>query len=449
MAGGSSLRVQHSARRFLLRRLEYAVLGQKMPPRQDPLRAHKLSLLVGIGMAGALLLVDAVVGSAGHSVIPGDAALVMSRQSGALFVRVDHQLRPVANLTSADLILGSPVTPQLVDEAALADTANGPVLGIPGAPSAPGQVVAPHKVRWAVCDDADGNTTVAVGDSSVPPDLDPHSAVVVTAARGDGSVYLVYDGKRAIVDLGDPATARALRIDGVAVRPVSTTVLNAIPEAPAIGAPRIEGIGQPSGITGVPIGAVMRVVRTDSPEYYVALRGGLQRIGRLAAELIRFSDPAARADIDEVPPELIARSPLVDALAVGAYPDGPPALLGGLDDLCATWLAGRSGIALGPHLTERPGAVRLAGADGDGPAVDTVRMTPGTSLDVMDAPAMGRYLITSAGVRFPVHDSAIAALGLSGAPGEAPWTIVGALPVGPQLGRDAALVGRDVLVATP
>lgn len=433
----------------MLRRLEYAVAGRTMPLRHDPLRAHKISQLVGCGMAGAAMLLDAILGSTGHSVVPGDAAVVMSRQSGALFVRVDGRLRPVANLTSADLILGSPAIPQLVDVAALRDTANGPILGIPGAPSAPGQVVAPHDVRWAVCDDADGSTTVAVGDESVPPDLSPHTAAVVAAAHGDGSAYLLYDGKRAIVDLGDPATARVLRIDGVAARPVSATVLNAIPEVPAISVPRIEGMGQPSGIAGVPIGAVMRVARTDSAEYYVALRGGLQRIGRLAAELIRFSDPAARAEIDEVPPELIARGPLVDALAVGAYPDGPLALLGGADDLCATWLSGRSGVALGPHLTERPGAVRLAGADGDGPAVDSVRMTPGTSLDVMDASAMGRYLITSAGVRFPVHDSAIAALGLSGAPGEAPWTIVGALPVGPQLDRDAALVGRDVLVATP
>ncbi|AKK29128.1 type VII secretion protein EccB [Mycobacterium sp. EPa45] len=449
MAGGPFLRAQWSAKRFAQRRLEYAVLGRKMPPRRDPLRAQKLSLLVGSGVGCVVLVADAVLGASGRSAIPGDAAVVISRQSGALFVRVDDRLRPVANLTSARLILGSPATPQLVDEAALRDTAGGPMLGIPGAPSAQGQTTAPPDLRWALCDDADGNTTVTAGEDSVPPDLDPHTAVVATAAHGDGSTYLLYDGKRAMFDPGDPATARALRIDGVAVRTVSPTVLNAIPEVPAILPPRIAGIGQPSGIRGVLIGAVMRVVRTDSSEYYVALPGGLQRIGRLAAELIRFADPSAPAEIDEVPPELIARSPLVDALPVGAYPDQPPALLGGVGDLCATWLSGRSGVALGPHLAGPPGAVTLAGADGDGPAVDVVRMTPGTSLDVTDVPAMGRYLITSAGVRFPVDDSAIAALGLSDTPADAPWTIIGALPAGPQLDRGAASVSRDVLLATP
>ena len=448
MAGGASLRAQRSAQRFRLRRLEYAILGRRMPLRKDPLRAQKFSLAVGCGVAAVALTLDAVLGSAGHR-IPDDAAVVMSRQSGALFVRLDDRLRPVFNLTSARLILESPATPHLVDEAALRDTDRGPMLGIPGAPSAPGQMMAPRDLRWAVCDDADGLTTVAVGDDSMPPDLDPHTAVVVTAAHGDGSAYLLYDGKRAMLDPGDPATARVLRIDEVAVRTVSTTVLNAIPEVPAIGAPRIEGKGQPSGITGIPIGAVMRVTRTDSAEYYVALRGGLQRIGRLAAELIRFNDPTARAELADVPAELIAHSPLVDTLPVGTYPDQPPALLDNSDDLCATWRSGRGGVAAGPRLPDHPGVVVLAGADGEGPAVDVVRMPPGASFDVVAVPVAGRYLVTSAGVRFSVHDSAITALGLSRTPGEAPWSIIGALPAGPQLNRDAALVGRDVLTTTP
>ena len=93
----------------MLRRLEYAVLGRSMPHRYDPLRAQKFSLLAGCAVAAGMLVLDAILGASRHDGIPGDAALVMSRQSGALFVRVDDQLRPVANLTSARLILGSPV----------------------------------------------------------------------------------------------------------------------------------------------------------------------------------------------------------------------------------------------------------------------------------------------------------------------------------------------------
>jgi type VII secretion protein EccB len=439
-----------SAQRFLLRRLEYAVLGRPMPHRHDPLRMQKFSLLAGCAVAIGMLVLDAILGSSRPDGIPGDAALVMSRQSGALFVRLDDQLRPVANLTSARLILGSPATPHVIDEAALGNVSDGPMLGIPGAPRALGEVIASSGLRWAVCDDSGGQTTVAVGDDWAPAGLDTRAAVVVTAMRGDGSVFLLYDGKRAIVDPGDPATARALHLgDSGAVRKLSPTVLNAIPEVPAIGPPRIAGAGEPSGITGFRVGTLVRVIRADSPEYYVVLAGGLQRIGRLTVDLLRFADPAAASDIRDVPPELVARSPLVDVLPVATYPDEPPSLLDVGEELCATWQSGRSAIAIGPSAADGPEPVALAGSDGDGPGIDFVRMTPGRSLDVIDPGAGVRYLVTDAGVRFPVGDSAVAALGLTGAPTAAPWAIVGALPTGPELARDAALVRRDVLGSAP
>ena len=447
MAGRPSLRAQSSAERFVLRRLEYGVLGRTMPHRHDPVRVQKLALLAGGAVAAGILVLNALWGASRHDTIPRDAALVMSQNSGALFVRVDDRLRPVANLTSARLILGSPATPHLIDETALGDVTGGPILGIPGAPRTLGEVVGRSDLRWAVCDGAGGRTIVVVGGDWSPTELDAHAAVVVTAAHGDGSVYLVYDGKRAMIDPGDPATARGLHLEGRAVRTVSPTVLNAIPEVPAIGAPRISGTGQQSAIAGLPIGTVVRVALTETPEYYVVLPDGLQRVGRLAVDLIRFADPAA-TEIVDVAPELIARSPLVDALPTATYPDEPPSILEVGEDLCATWQSGRSGIALGSPTGGGPEPIMLAGADGDGPGVDAVRMRPGRSLDVTDPPTSARYLITDAGVRFPVSDSAVAALGLA-EPEVAPWVIIGALPAGPELVRDAALVGRDVLWSAP
>ncbi|WP_445168956.1 type VII secretion protein EccB [Mycolicibacterium sp. Dal123E01] len=458
MAGRPSLRAQSSAQRFVLRRLEYAVLGHPMPQRHDPLRAQKLALLTGCALAAGILVVDLALGGIRHDEIPGDAALVMARESGALFVRVDDQLRPVANLTSARLILGSPATPHLVDEAALQNVAGGPMLGIPGAPRMLGEVVAPSDLRWAVCDGVGGRTTVAAGGEWEPGELDTgeldtgeldtgeldtDAAVVVTVARGDGSVYLLYDGKRAMIDPGDPATARGLHLDSGSVRTVSPTFLNAIPEVPAIGPPRIMRAGQESGVAGFPIGTVVRAATTDSREYYVVLPDGLQRVGKLTVDLIRYADPAA-TDIVDVVPELIARSPLVDALPVATYPDEPPSIAAIGEELCATWQSGRTGLAVG-RADDGRGSVTMAGADGDGPAVDVVRMRPGRSLDVIDPATSSRYLITDSGVRLPVSDSAAGALGLTDNAAVAPWAVVGALPGGPELGRDAALVGRDVL----
>ncbi|WP_133690775.1 type VII secretion protein EccB [Mycobacterium sp. BK086] len=432
------------AHRFMLRRLEYAVLGRSMPRRHDPLRAQKVSLLAGCALASGMLVLDAILGSTRHDRVPTDAAVVMSRESGALFVRVDDRLRPVANLPSARLILGTPAVPHLIDDAALRDVANGPILGIPGAPRTLGEVIAPPDLLWAVCDDPAGRTAVVVGHGTEPVALDRRAALVVTVAHGDGSVYLLYDGKRAMIDTADPVTVRVLHLDSRNVRTVSTTLLNAIPEMPAIVAPRIAGLGQPSGIAGFAIGAVVRVIRTDSPEYYVVLAGGLQRVGRLTADLLRFGGHDFQPDFPDVAPELIAHSPLLDTLPVATYPDEPPSLVDADEELCATWQSGMVGISAGPPVATGE-STTLARSDGDGPGIDSVRMIPGRTLDVTDTGATVRYLITDAGVRFPVDDSAVGALGLTGAPVSAPSAILGALPSGPELTRDAALVGWDVL----
>ncbi|MGY4712471.1 type VII secretion protein EccB [Mycolicibacterium sp. CBM1] len=452
MALTGSRRLRRSAQRFRLRRLDYAVLGRRMPRERDPLRAQNLALLSGCVIAAGGLILSTIIPALRHDTGPGDAALVLVRQSGALFVRVDQRLRPVANLTSARLILGSAVDARVVDESALGDVAPGPVLGIPGAPPTPGAVTAPTGEQWAVCDDPDGATTVALGKGWAPEQLSPHSAVVAAAA--DGSAYLLYDGRRAAIDPQDPSTSRALHLDGVRMRAIAPAVLNAIPEVPAIAAPRIAGRGEPSGVPGLSVGTVVAVTRAGSVEHYVALRDGVQRVGRLAVDLLRFADPDSTSQILTLTAGLISSVPLVDALAVATYPDEPPRLVDVTDGLCATWANGHSGLAI-PASAEPEGVV-LAGADGAGPRLDRVRFPPGRSMDVTagmlttDTGPTGRFLITDSGIRFPIHDSAAAeALGLPTAPAPVPWAIIGVLPAGPELSRDAALVVRDVALPAP
>ncbi|AQT81423.1 type VII secretion protein EccB [Mycolicibacterium litorale] len=453
MSGRPPRRIRSSAHRFQLRRMDYAVVGRHMPQEGDPLRAQRVALLAGCALTVGALVLTTALPAARPGAGAGDAPLVVVKQSGALFARVDQQLRPVANLASARLLLGSPEVPRLVDEAALDELSGGPVLGIPGAPQSLGQVIEPAGARWAVCDDTAAVTTVSVADDAVPANLDPHDAVLVAAAHGDGSVYLLYDGKRAAVDPSDPVTARTLHLGGVPVRKVSSTMLNAIPEVPGIGPPRIGGVGEPSGVAAVPIGTVLRVPRADSSEFYLVLAGGVQRVGALAADLIRFADPHSDGQIVTVAPGFITDRPLLDALPLAAYPEQPPHIVDAGDVLCATWSSGRSGIAAGAGPSR---GVTLAGSDGAGPGVDVVRVPPGRSLDVIatmlttDGGGAGRYLVNDAGVRFAVHDSAAAAaLGLGAQPAAVPWAIIGALPAGPELARDAALVARDVPAAAP
>jgi hypothetical protein len=137
---------------------------------------------------------------------------------------------------------------------------------------------------------------------------------------------------------------------------------------------------------------------------------------------------------------------------VAGFPDQVPTLVGVDGSLCATWSTGRTTIGTGPIPAAAPAPVPLARADGDGPVVDRVRIPAGRSVDVSvtglsgDSGSTGRYLVTDSGVRFAVHDSAAAtALGLTGAPTPAPWSLIATLPGGPELARDAALVARDVV----
>jgi type VII secretion protein EccB len=428
--------------------MDYAVLGRSMPTEADPLRAQRRSLLAGCACAVAIGVVT--VGLAVLRPVAGDAPLVMSRQSGELFVRVGDDLRPVANLASAYLVLGHPAAPRLLDGAGLESVPRGPVLGIPGAPRSIGAVMAADP-RWTVCDDRDGATTVTVAGPDEPPEIPADRAVLVSAS--DGSPYLLYDGWRAAVDPHDRVIARTLHLDGVTPRPVSTSLLNAIPEVSAIGAPRIPGAGEPSGVAGFPIGAVLRTARAGFDEYYVVLREGLQRVGRLAADLVRFVYPEGDAEVVSVAPDLVASSGVTDTLPVATYPSDAPALIEAAAELCATWRSGQVDIAAGDGRPARRGSVTLAIADGNGPNIDAVRIPAGRSVDVTaamlttDTGTSGRYLITDAGIRFPLRDSATAtALGLTAAPVQVPWAIIAALPAGPELSRDAASVSRDVVV---
>ena len=431
--------------------MDYAVLGRSMPAEADPLRTHRLSLLAGCACAVAVGVVT--VALAVLRPMPGEAPLVMSRQSGELFVRVGDDLRPVANLASAYLILGHPATPRLLDGAGLAGVPRGPVLGIPGAPRSIGAAMAPADPRWTVCDDRDGATTVTVAGSDEPAEVPTDRAILVSAS--DGSPYLLYDGRRASVDPGDRVIARTLHLDGVKPRPVSSSLLNAIPEVPAISSPRIPAAGERSGVAGLLTGAIVRTARAGFDEYYVVLREGLQRVGRLTADLIRFAHSEGDAEVVSVAPDLVAGSAVADTLPVGTYPSDAPALLEVAGDLCATWRSGRVGIAGGDGHPARRGGVTLAAADGNGPNVDVVRVPAGHRVDVTagmlttDTGTSGRYLITDAGIRFPLRDSATAiALGLETAPAQVPWAIIAALPAGPELSRDAASVSRDVVAAS-
>ncbi|HUB53722.1 MAG TPA: type VII secretion protein EccB [Mycobacterium sp.] len=453
-------RLHVSGYRFLLRRIECALLGRDIREVNEPIRGPMQSL-----MAGSVLAIVTLAGCALLAVVrpqpaADNAPIVMGKQSGALYVRVGETLHPVLNLASARLIVRTNADPQPIPESELGHGSRGPLLGIPGAPHFVGTPLTEDELRWTVCDtraSASPRTTVVIGraEGSRSRPLANQQSLLVRPISG-GSTYLLYDGRRAVVNLGEPAAVRALGLDGQDPLPVSATLLNAVPEAPPLTAPRIPDAGGrgPAALPGFPVGSVLRLSRVNGDEYYVVLGHGIQRIGQVVADLLRFADSRGTRTAISVAPDVIRTIPTVTDLAVATFPDRAPSPLNaGATTLCVSWMhAASGGVAIsisagGLPIPAGQEPVKLSQADGKGPAIDAAYLSPGRSAYVRatglsgDNPGAGtRYLITDTGVRFAIHDDDAAHdLGLPDTAIAAPWPVLAKLPAGPELSRANAL----------
>jgi type VII secretion protein EccB len=237
----------------------------------DPLRAQAVAYGAGCALTAAAIAVCAVLALVRPGSVPGDAAILLARDTGALYVRVDDTVHPVSDLASARLIVGTPVNPLVVDAAAIAKFRRGPLVGIPGAPAELGQPLSLDESDWAVCDGTEPAETVLLagrGDRRMVA-LGSGQALLVSARTMGGATYLLADGWRARVDLRDIAVVRALHLEGLPVQAVSQALLDSVPEAPALRAPPIAGVGNPgpAALGGLAVGTVVRVVRAGPAEF--------------------------------------------------------------------------------------------------------------------------------------------------------------------------------------
>jgi type VII secretion protein EccB len=464
MAYQPTTRLHISGYRFMRRRMECALLGRDLRAVNEPMRGPAQSLMAGLALAVILLAGCVVLALLRPQPGMATAPILMEKQSGALYVRLGETLHPVLNLASAKLIAKTNADPQPTAAAALSRGRRGPLLGIPGAPPFLGTPLGQDELRWTVCDSRD-STTIVVGRGDGPRShtLTRDQTLLVTPSSG-GSTYLLYGGHRSVVNLADAAVERALGPGGQVPRTVSPLLLNVIPEAPPLTAPRIPDAGNRSStsLPGFPVGSVLRVTRTGGDEFYVVLTDGVQRVGQLAADLVRFTNSQGARTVMSVAPDVIRNAPSVTRLPVSGFPDQantPPPT----DDatLCVRWTYAASGkvdISFsvgGLPLSDGEESVSLAQADGKGPAVDAVYLPPGRSAYVRATGLSGgnvragtRYFISDTGVRYAVHDDDAAHdLGMPDVMIAAPWQVLAKLPAGPELSRANASVAQDVPAA--
>ncbi|MGV0813516.1 type VII secretion protein EccB [Mycolicibacterium boenickei] len=459
MARRSATRLQLSGHRFLVRRMAHALVRGDARMLDDPLRAQTVAFAAGCVLTAVAIAVCAGVALVRPGAALGDAPILMARDTGALYVRIADVVHPVPNLASARLIVGSPADPVVVDDAAIAKHPRGPLVGIPGAPTRIGPPLSLDESEWTVCDGTESGETVLLagrtGQQIAP--LSSGQALLVSAREAGAQAYLLADGRRARVDLRDIAVMRALHLEGVEAQPVSQVLLNSIPEAPALQAPSVTGVGTPgpARLGGLAVGTVVRVLRTGPSEFYLVLADGLQRIGRVAADVIRFSVPQPEGEPPVVAADVVADVPVIGDLAVARFPER--VLPRARAVVCARWNPRQpdpgtnTTVAMTDSLPDD--GVQLAQGDGAGPNIDRVHIPVGRSV-LLQARGVTResagggplYLLDDAGVLFGIRDAATAEhLGLGGGSIPAPWPMLAMLPRGPELNRDAASVMRDAL----
>jgi type VII secretion protein EccB len=262
-----------------------------------------------------------------------------------------------------------------------------------------------------------------------------------------GAVYLVYDGRRARVDLTDPGVVRALGAEGIRPALVSRALLELVPEVAPIRTPQIPALGAPgpAALPGFMIGDVVQVRGASDAQFYVVLAGGIQRIGQGAADVLRAAGRAS--SVTSIAPASLAAIPELGVLPVAGFPDRIGAVSGDEHGVCASWRDGSVDVLSGPtplEATQMP--VELAQADGAGPRTDAVYLPAGRSAHLTEGTGSGAgWLVTEFGTRFPVADTDTARVLALPAPTAVPRDVLEALPQGPALSRSAALTAHDTI----
>ncbi|WP_051499004.1 type VII secretion protein EccB [Nocardia sp. BMG51109] len=482
MPSRPTTRWQVSGYRFLVRRMEHALVRRDVRMLHDPMRSQSRAYTAGLVLGCVALAGCGVLALLRPQGAIGDNKILIGKDSGAVYAVIDDVVHPALNLSSARLAVGEPAKAVSIKESELAKKSRGTLIGIPGAPASLNFDGGGKGRSWTICDEMknDGSrdltTTVAAGDPELgakASTMGPDKALLV---QGKDHTYLIYDNKRARVDMNNTYVTDALKIRGMTPRPISEALLNAIPEVLPITPPTID---DPGGFPARPIGnhRINDVVRlTTDGQYFVVLRDGLQPVSPLTAEIIRNANPTASGNSEIIPNER-SSADLTNTLPVADYPETAPTIIDAKEQPlgCLSWrpLAGASDQPNGSMhaelsvltgralpLPDKAKTTPLAQADGAGPNVDAYYTTPGSGVFVQTTgiePNSQRrdaeFFIADTGVRYGIKDAEAAkALGMDAEkakPELAPWPIVGGLANGPTLGRQEAMVAHDGVAPDP
>lgn len=451
---------------FMVQRVVAALVMRETDPAQSPFRRAALAtlasvLVAAIGLAG--IGVYGLIVGGGSTNWRNTDAVIVEKETGALFVYRDEKLHPVLNYASALLIVGSAAPKRvLISSKSIAGVPRGTPLGINDAPdSLPSakRIVGPP---WTLC-----STQSAPGDEATRSVLligaDAGGSAVTTgqsiedkavlASHPDGGVHLLWNNHRYRIR----NQSRVLSALGWASQPpvrAAPALLNAVPAGTDLAPIDVTGRGEESAaVPGTTVGEVFVVNAIGGAQQYaVGLRNGLAGITEVQAALILAEDDAGQSEPTELSSGRFASARKANSL-VPQGEEAPPSTAPELLDpdqgtVCAV-VRGDAGIAdirISTTVPDSSDAVRTGERTEAGTVLaDLVVVEPGRGAVVESVAAPGATggalsVVTDLGVRYSVPNrDVLATLGYGGVrPVRMSASLVALLPSGRALDPDAA-----------
>ncbi|WJZ01699.1 type VII secretion protein EccB [Corynebacterium freiburgense] len=392
---------QVSGHRFLMRRIEHGVVLGDIRMIHDPLGRRARAAVFGLVACVLLCIGAGALALFAPRIDPGQAPIVVA-ESGALFVRIDDRLHPVANLTSAQLITGAPERPAQVSNEILADIPRGIPIGLIDAPGVIDSSIATD-LHWSACANDIAIEVWAQQESFVS--MPGGTALLVETM---GNTFFVTSSGRQLLPSGDTPEGRVVRrrlgiTNQTPVWRLAPEMLNTILELPPVAIP-----------------ARGQIWTTDAKESYLLHDDAIIQLTDMQRDMLLdlgFSveevNRSSLNNIEDATPllELPAHAPKTWVEPKGQF-------------VCTT--GDEATIAI---VEPKPGGVDIQ---------EGLRYRgPGVSIPIDTG--HGWIIVSDHGRRYGIPDEETLRALSSEKPIHAPWPVVRLLPEGPSLNRELAL----------
>ena len=432
-------KAQISGHKFLTRRLEHGLVLGDIRMIHDPLatrnRAHIFSLA-----ATALICLGALAMAVFKPAIdPGDAAIIQA-ESGQLYVRIDNQLHPVANLASARLIVGEAADIHTGSDSILKNLPKAVPIGIV---DAPGLIAPPATATQKLVPHACHTTTKPANRLDMAPNqitiIMQETGANVTTTNQTTPIFQQLATGHALVALVDQAewlvTANGRSILPPADTPDGRNIrhrLGITPTTPRWSPPPqiFSAIAEKPPAT-IPTGIleILRIPGADNPQFWARTADGVVRLAPIQADIlvdsgVRMQDGTATELGANPDSKTLSSFPLPDRVPTWVDPTAQPLCVGEHGE-----------VETAPLIEGKPPwgeAVALAGK-----AVATHFVGPGWAVGVDTG--SGIHVVSAHGLRHQVENrETAAALGISHFY-SINWDMLRLLPSGTTLSKQQAL----------